>query len=302
MGSKEPEKKRLSICPLEIYDSTLGVWPKIGVKSSYSDTLLKNISASVIADHSGLASVDYVKRKHLNDWKRNANLDPGAFDLATIHFLDTTLIELRKHIVANSHNLIYSDIQVICDLTLAKGIGTLRVALDLSSKGLLHEVLAVCRSSLEMVMWALTTFDLPNDKDPFEFLPERAVSGFKAYFPYAGRYYSYLSGFLHWRKESHSRAFRFDEEGTAILYQSLQNKWEAVANIILMARVYAEGYITKYSSLKCKQGRQNCLPKIENVSKKIEKKQIEWLRFLTEVDDQHLSASFADILVSIYGL
>jgi hypothetical protein len=46
-------------------------------------------------------------------------------------------------------------------------------------------------------MWAFTTFDLPHEKDPFEFLPERAVSGFKIYFPYAGKYYGYLSEFSH---------------------------------------------------------------------------------------------------------
>jgi hypothetical protein len=80
-------------------------------------------------------------------------------------------------------------------MTLAKGLGTLRAALDLSSKGLLHEVLTLCRSSLEMIMWAFAIFDLPNKKDPFEFLPEKAISGFKAYFPYAGKYYGYLSGF-----------------------------------------------------------------------------------------------------------
>jgi hypothetical protein len=87
---------------------------------------------------------------------------------------------------------------------------------------LLHEVLTLCRSSLEMIMWAFTIFDLPNEKDPFEFLPERAVSEFKIYFPYAGKYYGYLSGFSHWRKETHTRAFHFEEEYMAIVYASVE--------------------------------------------------------------------------------
>jgi hypothetical protein len=165
MAKIKSDKRRLSICPLEIYDSTLGGPLRIGVKSSYSDNLLKNIAAAVISDHLGSKSVDYVRKRYLNGWKRHVELDPNAFDLATIHFLDLSISELQKHLIANSHSLIYSESQTICDMTLAKGLGTLRVALDLSSKGLLHEVLTLCRSSLEMIMWAFAIFDLPNENE-----------------------------------------------------------------------------------------------------------------------------------------
>jgi hypothetical protein len=266
-------KRQLSICPLEIYDSTFDEPSRIGVKSSYSDTLLKNIAASVISDHLGFKSVDYARKTYLNDWKRNVDLDPNAFDLKTIHFLDVSIVELQKHLIANSHSLIYSGIQMICDMTLVKGLGTLRVALDLSSKGLLHEVLTLCRSSLEMIMWAFAVFDLPNEKDPFEFLPERAVSGFKIYFPYAGKYYGYLSEFSHWRKQTHTRSFNFEEEYTAVVYASGRNKWEAIANVMLMTRLYAVGYAAKHTSLKCKPGGKNSLREILEVSEKIGKKQ-----------------------------
>lgn len=224
MSKTKSDKRRLNICPLEIYDGTFDELSRIGIKSSYSDPLLKNLTASVIADRLGSKSVDYVRNRYLYDWKRDVSLDPNAFDLRTIHFLDVSIDELQKHLVANSHNLIYSEIQTISDMTLAKGLGTLRVALDLSSKGLLHEVLTLCRSSLEMIMWAFTTFDLPNEKDPFEFLPERAISGFKTHFPYAGKYYGYLSGFSHWRKDTHTRAFNFEEEYVAVVYASGRNK------------------------------------------------------------------------------
>jgi hypothetical protein len=235
MKNPKSGKRRLSICPLEIYDSTLGVWPQIGVKSSYSDTLLRNLSASVIADASGLASVDYVKKRYLNDWERHVDLSPNAFDIKTIHFLDVCILELQKHVIANSHNL--------------------------------------CRSSLEMIMWAFTVFDLPDEQDPFEFFPERAVSGFKVYLPYAGKYYGYLSAFSHWRKETHARVFDFEEDYTAVVYASGRNKWEAMANVMLMAHVYAECYMAKYPSLKCKPGRKQCLSEIREVSEKIDKRQ-----------------------------
>lgn len=301
MGTTKSGKKRLNICPLEIYDGTLSE-PRIGIKFSYSDTLLKNILASVISDHLGLKSVDYVKKRYLDDWKRDVDLDPKAFDLETIHFLDFRISDLQQHLIENSHNLIYSEIQKICDITLAKGLGTLRVALDLSSKGLLHEVLTLCRSSLEMIMWSFAVFDLADEKDPFQFFPEKAVSGFKTYFPYAGKYYGYLSEFLHWRKETHTRAFDFDEEYTAVVYASGQNKWEAIANIMLMTRIYADGYTAKYTSLQCKPGGKNCLPGIQLISEKIANRQKEWLKFLAELQGQHLSKSLADILVSIHRI
>jgi len=266
MSKTKSDKKRLNICPLEIYDGTFNE-PGIGVKSSYSDSLLKNIVASVISDRFGSKSVDYVRKRYLDDWERDVSLDPNAFDLRTIHFLDVSIDELQKHLIANSHNLIYSEIQTISDMTLAKGLGTLRVALDLSSKGLLHEVLTLCRSSLEMIAWACAIFDLPNEKDPFEFLPEKAVSGFKTYFPSAGKYYGYLSTFLHWRKETHTRAFNFEEEYAAVVYASGRNKWEALANVMLMTRLYAEGYAAKYASLKCKPGGKHCLPEIQQFLK-----------------------------------
>jgi hypothetical protein len=294
MSKTKSDKRRLNICPLQIYDGTFSE-PGIGVKSSYSDDLLKNIQASVIADEFGSKSLDYVRKRYLDDWKRDLSLDPNAFDLRTIHFLDVSIDELQKYLIANSHNLIYSEIQTISDMTLAKGLGTLRVALDLSSKGLLHEVLTLCRSSLEMIMWAFTTFDLPNEKDPFEFLPERAISGFKTHFPYAGRYYGYLSGFTHWRKETHNRAFNFEEEYVAVVYASGRNKWEAIANVMLMTRLYAEGYTAKYTSLKCKPGGKNCLPEVKEVLKRICKEQQEWLRFFTELESQHVDKSLVDI-------
>lgn len=295
MNKIKSDKRRLNICPLEIYDSTLGPVLQIGVKSSYSDALLKNIAASVISDHFGSKSVDSTRKTYLSDWKRNADLDPHAFDIETIHFLDVSISELQEHLIANSHNLMYSEIQKICDLTLAKGLGTLRVALDLGSKGLLHEVLTLCRSSLEMIMWAFTIFDLPDEMDPFEFRPEKAISGFKAHFPYAGRYYSYLSAFSHWRKETHTRAFDFEEEYAAVVYASGRNKWEAIANVMLMNRLYAESYTTKYAALKCKAGGRHYLPESRAVSERIGKKQQEWLVFLTELDDQRVNKSFVNI-------
>lgn len=246
--------------------------------------------------------MDYVKRRYLNDWERHVDLSPNAFDIKTIHFLDVCILDLQKHVIANSHNLIYSSIQAICDLTLAKGLGTLRVALDLSSKGLLHEVLALCRSSLEMIMWAFTVFDLPDEQDPFEFFPERAVSGFKDYLPYAGKYYGYLSAFSHWRKETHARVFDFEEEYTAVVYASGRNKWEAMANVMLMAHVYAECYMAKYASLKCKPGRKHCLSEIREVSEKIDKRQREWIKFFGELEGQHLSESFVNIFALVHGI
>jgi len=295
MSEIRSDKRQLNICPLEIYDGTLGRLQGIGIKSSYSDALLKNIEASAVADHFGLKSVDYVRKTYLNDWKRHVDLDPNAFDLKTIHFLDSCICELRKHLIANSHNLIYSEIQTISDMTLAKGLGTLGVALDLSSKGLLHEVLALCRSSMEMMMWASAIFDLPDDKDPFEFLPEKAIPGFKTDFPDAGRYYGYLSEFSHWRKETHKRAFKFDKEYIAVVYASGGNKWEAIANVILMTHLFADVYAKKYTSLKCKAHRKNYLPEICAIDEGICKRRHEWLHFLTELEGQAPTQSFVDI-------
>lgn len=295
MSKIKSDKRRLSICPLEIYDGTLGELWGIGLKSSYSDTLLKDIQASALSYQFGLRSVDYVRKTYLDDWKRDASLDPNAFDIKTIHFLEISILELQTHLIANSHNLIYSEIQTISDMTLAKGLGTLRVALDLSSKGLLHEVLTLCRSSLEMIAWAFAIFDLPNERDPFQLLPEKAVSGFKNYFPYAGKYYGYLSTFLHWRKETHTRAFNFEEEYAAVVYSSGRNKWEAIANVMLMTRLYAEGYRAKYASLKCKPGGKHCLPEIQGFSRKIGKRQQQWLKFLMELEGQYFSKKFVDI-------
>jgi hypothetical protein len=62
-----------------------------------------------------------------------------------------------------------------------------------------------------------------------------------------------------------------------------------------MARVYAEGYMAKYTSLKCKPGGKHCLTEIPEVAKRITKRQQEWLKFFTELENQHLSKSFVDI-------
>jgi hypothetical protein len=68
-----------------------------------------------------------------------------------------------------------------------------------------------------------------------------------------------------------------------------------MANVMLMTRLYAESYVAKYASLKCKPGGTNFLPDIQEISKRIGKKQQEWLKFLTTLEDQHLSKSFVDI-------
>ena len=59
------------------------------------------------------------------------------------------------------------------------------------------------------------------------------------------------------------------------MYASGRNKWEAIANVMLMSRLYAEGYTAKYTSLKCKQQ--------------------EWLKFFIVLEDQRLTESFLDI-------
>ncbi|HZR66385.1 MAG TPA: hypothetical protein VFA85_14660 [Terriglobales bacterium] len=94
------------------------------------------------------------------------------------------------------------------------------------------------------------------EKTPFGLLPEKAVSGFKTYFPYAGKYYGYLSGFLHWRKETHIRALNFDEEYVAVVYASGQNKWEAVANVILMTSHVRRGLHKKVHRTEMQAGRK----------------------------------------------
>lgn len=79
------------------------------------------------------------------------------------------------------------------------------------------------------------------------------------------------------------------------MYASGRNKWEALANVMLMARLYAEGYTKKYTALKCKPGGKHCMLEIHEVSEKIGKRQKEWLTFFLELEGQHLSKSFLDI-------
>ncbi len=81
----------------------------------------------------------------------------------------------------------------------------------------------------------------------------------------------------------------------AVVYASGRNKWEAIANVMLMTRLYAEGYTTKYTALECRPGKKHYLPEVHAVSERIGKKQQEWLEFFTELGDQRLSKSFLDI-------
>jgi hypothetical protein len=82
------------------------------------------------------------------------------------------------------------------------------------------------------------------------------------------------------------------------VYASGRNKWEAIANVMLMTRLYAEGYTTKYTALKCKPRERHYLTEIHEVSKKIAKKQQEWLKFFVELEKQHLTESFLDVFLA----
>jgi len=81
----------------------------------------------------------------------------------------------------------------------------------------------------------------------------------------------------------------------AVVYASGRNKWEAIANVMLMTRLYAEGYTTKYTALRCRPGKKRYLPEVHAVSERIAKRQQEWLEFSKELEDQRLSKSFVDI-------
>lgn len=85
---------------------------------------------------------------------------------------------------------------------------------------------------------------------------------------------------------------------TAVEYASGQDKWEAVANVILVTHLYAEAYTAKYPSLKCKPGKKNYLTEIDEVSRKIAKKQKAWIEFFSELEGQHLTESFVDIFIA----
>jgi hypothetical protein len=82
------------------------------------------------------------------------------------------------------------------------------------------------------------------------------------------------------------------------VYASGRNKWEAIANVMLMTRLYAEGYKTKYTALKCKPGKRHYLTEIHEVAKRIAKKQQEWLKFFIELEKQHLNESFLDVFLA----
>src|SRR5438045_392134 len=105
-------------------------------------------------------------------------------------------------------------------------------------------------------------------KIPLNFCPKKESLGSNPISRTLASIMAILSGFSHWRKETHTRVFDFEEENIAILYASGRNKWEAIANVMLMTRLYAEGYTAKYISLKCKPGCKHFLTEIHEVSKK----------------------------------
>lgn len=229
----------------QIFDGTVGgevrlpgtVTPRnsllfsVGIKASYPDQWLDDLTATVLKNHLTLSSIDYTSKRYVQQLKRRHQRITETPDLILVHTLSKSIFKLQDLLVEVLDSIDCNSSQQVAGFSFYKALGSIHVALDIASKGFLHEVLSTVRFALETLSWGTIVFQLDESEDIDKYNAEKSIKALKEYYSEAGRYYGYLSKYAHWRPQTHTSQFSLNEEELAYIYAKGTNKYETLYHI-----------------------------------------------------------------------
>jgi len=235
--------EKFSLSPNDDYDFFVGgeIYP-IPVKASYPDSLVDSIAAAVVCQVTGLASVDYARKKHTNNCEREfVDHDAPVKDL--LGFSDNYLEVAFAGFGDRSRCSIG---EVAGDLALGRMKATLQTLLGVARRGFYFETLALARFAFEQLAWINEAYCVLSEEDLFQIKIGMAVTKLKSLYPKSGKIYGHLSSHVHFHADHHFK-YIIDNEGDAgVLIKSELYKKHSLAWVFILVDILGAVFDAHY--------------------------------------------------------
>lgn len=216
--SEDELKLRFSISPLVDAEIDAGGEGWVGLTPFASHTLRQNVTAAVIAEKMGYASVDYVRKTYLSDMEEYAARDESL------------------RILARRHHYLYDEFYrafaprtdaplgvFAFDLAMVRARGSLELLVAVARQGFLIEPALIARGLVEQFAYAAYVWNKTENAEVFEVQPQNLIRHLTQVCPTAGRAYGLLSKVAHYNPKGHYH-FIGDSEGSTVNQRSWRFK------------------------------------------------------------------------------
>ncbi len=211
-------------------------WP-IGIPLDLPEELWKRLCASSVSYQLGNQSVDYYKKRFL---EQNSYVQ-GPHQRLDRHIQTTVLSAVKQRL-----NTIQRSVrarqqagkagrlgEVIGDGTLARSHYSIQCAFSCANKGALYESLAIIRMILEQLAWVCAINEFEDSNLIITQSATKSLGELKRYYVTSGEFYGWLSSHAHWKYDAHIKAFNFSADEFGTMLASCRFKIIAFAALIV---------------------------------------------------------------------
>lgn len=179
---------------------------KIGLHSTYPNSLKKKIAAAMISESLALKSVDNVARNYLKDIEYPAP-DKNRLDIRVRGFISGKMKIFDSQIELLTKRTDKKRNQPIAEWTLSRFPFSMELLAHCGQRGALFEGLAIARMMLEQIAWAYVV-SLSDDENAIHKTSATAsISKLKGISRFSGNLYGWLSEHAHWTYDGHKKSF-----------------------------------------------------------------------------------------------
>jgi hypothetical protein len=197
-----------------VTDPNLG-W-QVGIQANAPVSLQKKIAAALIADSTGLKSLDYAYRQYIgNDDTGYHHENYERLDLRIAQFANKMITELQvitHKYVDKCTEQTYG--QTLSEWTLSRIPFSMPILLYVGNRGALYEGMVVARLILEQLSFAYYVFDERNESLIQTLSANTSISKLKIICPGAGKLYGWMSNHAHWSFDAHKKSVISGENNT----------------------------------------------------------------------------------------
>jgi hypothetical protein len=233
---RSPLQRAFPVFPAHDFEMFVNRSPyQIGVDRGYPAELRKRISAAVLSYCMQLSSVDYTRKRYLQnaDYSHEEEEHDGfRFD---IRIRRTVRLELEALYFAHSFGKEKYKGEplaglVVGNATLARLPFAMGRAISEADRGALFEAIAIMRMIVEQLSWVAAISSLDDSSEIRSTPVTGSLKYLRDHVPFSGRLYGWMSDHAHWSFSAHTKAI--DLSSNQILLANSRFKALAYAAIL----------------------------------------------------------------------
>lgn len=189
----------------------------LGVPTTASQELKKNVLAALKAANMGFKSIDYVKKRYGERWTF-PEPESAEFELITHLRLINEEVRLAVHALSNDIERPAHEGEIAAEVALIRLRSSFHSAILLLRQGYPYEAAAICRLILEQMSWAYAVAKYMQAPEILSTEAQSTIGHFKAFYPAAGRFYGALSSASHMTPSENRHYIASEGEATVIRF------------------------------------------------------------------------------------